>query len=322
MDDDLSTRAGYDPDFLGAAVPVPVVRDQAQVARLQDGSFVLHYEHFSIVMERRRRLALFTASNVDASPGAKEPEPGRDYSREGLAGHKGDKWVPEPRIAGLEQLPDRFFNRDRGAFDKGHIVRREDVCWGTSYAQVVRANADSFHVTNCSPQVANFNQSRLRGLWGQLENIVLDQAEGERYSLLAGPVFADDDPPFDGVDDDGPIVVEIPRRFWKVVVARGPAEVQAFAFVLEQDLTRTPMTGFAVDAEWQARMVSIGRLEELVDALDFPAELHAGDQAVTSRGAAVRAAALLPAAPALRQAPAASSTPSGDPGGSAATPAG
>src|ERR1700754_2338958 len=119
--EDLSTRTGYDPQFLGVPVAAPRVRDELRVARLQDGSFVLNYEHFSIVMERRRRLALLTVSNVDASPGAKEPEPGRDYTREGLAGHGGDRWLPEPRIAPLEQLPDRFFNRDRGAFDKGHI---------------------------------------------------------------------------------------------------------------------------------------------------------------------------------------------------------
>ena len=29
---------------------------------------MLHYEHFSVVMHKERRLALFTASNVDADP--------------------------------------------------------------------------------------------------------------------------------------------------------------------------------------------------------------------------------------------------------------
>jgi len=37
-------------------------------------------------------------------------------------------------------------------------VRREDDTWGTTYEEVVRANDDTFYVTNCSPQLAQFDQ--------------------------------------------------------------------------------------------------------------------------------------------------------------------
>ncbi len=37
--------------------------------------------------------------------------------------------------------------------------RREDVCWGKTYDEVRRANGDTYHTTNCTPQVAGFNQS-------------------------------------------------------------------------------------------------------------------------------------------------------------------
>lgn len=289
-DVDFSTRKGYDELFLGPRIPPPTVLDDTIVSRLDDGSHTLPYEHFSIVVDKNRRLALFTASNVDAAPGRKEPEPGHDYSRKGLGGlgeNDREKWFTDPRIPAVHQLPDRFFSKDRASFDKGHIVRREDVAWGDSFDEVRRANGDTYHVTNCSPQVAHFNQSRLQGVWGQLENLILDQAETERYSLLAGPVFGTDDPLFRGVDDEGAVLVRIPRRFWKIVVARKGDDIQTFAFVLEQDLSRTDVE-FAVDEQWRERMISVPDLEELVAVITFPPELHESDQFGAEGGEKIR----------------------------------
>src|SRR5262249_36764585 len=151
------TRRGYQKSFIGIEVPLPTVTDQDLVAKLESGKYVIPYEHFSVVMHKHRRLALFTASNVNGAQKAREPEPGRNYSRKTLSGLKAggtEKWKTDPRIRGEHQLPDRFFTKDRQAFDKGHIVRREDVCWGKDYEQIRRANGDTYHTTNCSPQVA------------------------------------------------------------------------------------------------------------------------------------------------------------------------
>jgi endonuclease G len=292
-DDDFTGRRGYDDAFVGVTVPVPTVLDESVVSRLDDEehSFLIPYEHFSIVMNKGRRLALFTASNVDASPARKEPEPGRDYSRRGLTGlgkNDQEKWFTDPRIPGIHQLPDRFFTKDRKSFDKGHIVRREDVAWGDSYEELRRANGDTFHVTNCSPQVANFNRSAKQGIWGQLENLVLEQAKTERYCLFAGPVFGADDPLFRGVDDEATVQVAIPRKFWKIVVAHDGDQLQTFAFVLDQDLSHTDLE-FAVDAEWRTRMHSIPDLEQRVGLLKFPQELHDSDQIDADGGEALRA---------------------------------
>src|SRR5919107_1669675 len=101
-DEDFSTRTGYDERFLGLRVPMPKVLDRKIVSKLDSGAYRLPYEHFTVVMHRTRRLALFTASNVDASPARKKPEPGRDYTRAALTGlvHDNDreKWFTDPRI--------------------------------------------------------------------------------------------------------------------------------------------------------------------------------------------------------------------------------
>jgi endonuclease G, mitochondrial len=286
-------RQGYDENFLGISVPLPKIRNLRLVSkRLDIRDHVIPYEHFSLVMFKPRRIALFTASNVDASHAKQEPEPGRDYSRDALGGlrpNDREKWFEDPRVSSQEQLPNRFFDQDGGAFDKGHIVRRNDVTWGDTYEQVQRANGDTFHLTNCSPQVAGFNQSMRDGLWGELENIVFEQAEAEQYTIFAGPVLDPTDQSFRGKDNRGEVLVQIPAKYWKVIVARKGNELQSFAFLLEQDLSTVPLE-FQVDAAWQQRMISIPALEVLVRHFRFPQIIHDTDQAQAEHGEALRTA--------------------------------
>jgi endonuclease G len=282
VDRDYSSRTGYDEAFLNERVELPVVSRPSIAARMSDGKHVISYEHFSIVMHKRRRLALFTACNVDASPAAKAPDPNRKYTRSALSGlgkNDVEKWVDEPRIGAEHQLPDRFFKNDRKSFDKGHIVRREDVTFGDTFAQVRRANGDTYHVTNCSPQVAAFNQSSKQGDWGLLENLILRQAKTERLSIFAGPVFDDEkDKEFVGEDEDGSeLVVQIPSKFWKIVVAEGANGVESFGFVLEQDL-RSVVWEFAVPSAWQESMWPIADIAAAIEPVRLPRTVLGADQ--------------------------------------------
>jgi DNA/RNA endonuclease G (NUC1) len=282
IDSRYSNRKGYDEDFTGITVPLPKVTNKKIVSTMEDGDHVIPYQHFSVVMNKKRRLALFTASNVDASARARKPDPDADYGRKALTGlGKNDQelWFTDPRIPDQHHLPDTFFTKDRQSFDKGHIVRRDDVCWGRSYAQLRRANGDTFHTTNCSPQVMDFNRSNEGGKWGRLENMILKQAKTERLALFAGPVMDEDDDVFEGVDERGPVSVQIPRRYWKVVLANDSGKLEAFAFVLEQDLSEVPLEPeFAVAAEWVPHMVSVPDLQKLLVGIEFNQAIHDADQ--------------------------------------------
>jgi len=300
-DPDYAGRDGYDETFLeDLVVPMPHAKDRSVIAPLLDGGDTLHYRHFSIQMHAKRRLALFTASNVTAEAALKRPEPGKKYDRKSLAGlgpNDQEKWFPDPRIAAQFQLSDKFYTKDRGSFDKGHIVRREDPAWGHTYKELRQANGDTYHVTNCSPQVAPFNQSqRGEGNWGDLENMVLTDAATERLCLFAGPILDDSDPIFTGVDSDGTLLhARIPKAFWKVIVAKvatGAANPKApkfaiatYAFVLEQDISNVELE-FAVSDIFRKKMVSLSELE-LRTGLIFDADLHDGDQFGADRGSEV-----------------------------------
>lgn len=280
-DTSYGDRKGYKSNFIdGLDVPMPTPADPSVVASTLDGEPVLHYQNFSIVMHAKRRLALFTASNVTAETRLKEPE-GKDYTRRQLTGLREqdrEKWFIDPRLDPAYQLTDIFYTNDRGSFDKGHIVRREDVAWGSSFAMLQRANGDSYHITNCSPQVDIFNQSSDGELnWGDLENHVFKAAASERLCQFAGPVLSRNDTVFMGRAPGGErIRVKIPSRYWKLIVANGLDGPMSYAFLLEQDLDDVAFEEF-VAAEFKPFMISIADLQELVD-LEFPHIVQDSDQ--------------------------------------------
>ena len=203
---------GYDPLFLdtageGRAVEPPEPADA-----------VLDYEHFTVRMHPTRRLAWWVAWNIDGL----RLFPGEDISR------SGERFRLDPRLPAEQQTGEGAYAAND--LDRGHLARRSDLLWGT-LEEALRANSDSFHFTNIAPQRSGFNQSGRGGTWGLLENAVLelDGLEERRVSVLAGPVLADDDPPYRDL-------VQLPAAFWKVVVYRLDGQLTARAFLLTQSL--------------------------------------------------------------------------------------
>lgn len=273
----LEQRAGYDPNFLeldgGELVRMPELTDGGKetVARLAEDSFELKYHRFSVVMHKQRRLALFTASNVSWQSDDKFLSNGHKPTRDELNGFEDNNtqeaWVIDPRIPAEEQLPDKFFIKDQGKFDRGHLVRRDDVAWGDSFVDMQKGNGDTFHTTNCSPQVAKFNQAT-KGVdnWGDLEKLIEDETTAERVIVFAGPVLDPFDKRFNGVDSSGPVKVQIPKQFWKIVIAKTDDGPKAFGFVLRQKLTGVPLE-FAVPEDWEPYQTPIAEIEELLFGL-------------------------------------------------------
>ena len=290
--DGLEHRAGYDPDFLGikskkksvrVELPALTAAGKKIAAPVDGGGFELKYHKFSIVMHRQRRLALFTAANVNWSSEAHQVD-GKKPSRKeltGLADGQQERWVTDDRLSPEAQLPDVFYTKDDGAFDKGHLVRRDDVCWGSSFKDIQKSNGDTYHTTNCSPQVLGFNRSA-EGTdnWGDLENMVQQETKEERVCLFSGPVLGETDRIFVGRGDTGPLRVRIPQKFWKIICVRGEAGVQSYGFLLEQSLGDVPLTmeELAIPARWRKKMVAIQGIEALLNGWVTLGALKDGDQ--------------------------------------------
>jgi endonuclease G len=338
LDPNYSSRSGYDPNFLlDASIELPKLspaqtRDAARnsEAGRGDDPYELKYHHYSVVMNGKRRLAFVSAVNIDGntskdfnrSTGAiTDPMAGGDEADDSEAS---ELWFPERRIQEREQTPRDFYegqtafdargnpilDRRSGGhrnrmFQKGHLTRRQDPIWGDDDQLVRYANADTFHVTNCSPQVGFFNmgirkrpgsEAKAKSAvhpggdlyWRALEEYVLANARADRkkVSVFTGCVFDEaNDIPWDRGRQDmrG---FKAPKKFWKLVLRVEGGAPQATALVADQ----SPLIDVAPEALLRGEALtkpfpyekvaqyhySVDELEQLT-GLDFGNAVHSAD---------------------------------------------
>jgi len=222
-------RPGYDETFLGKGklqVPLPVLSktQRAKAVKLIGGGAganVLRYYNYSVVMNGERKLAFFSAVNIDGS------------QRRDTGKREGDKWFIDPRIPEKFQVGEKFYASVKikeaarvRVFDRGHLVRRLDATWGPTTSEAKRNGDDTFHFTNCSPQHYKFNQGH--DLWAGIEDFVLFHAENKDQlaTVINGPIFRRDDEARQGV--------KIPRQYFKIAVFVKNGALAAGGFVLSQ----------------------------------------------------------------------------------------
>jgi endonuclease G len=268
---DYRDRSGYKPKFIkGFTVPLPTLSSKQEKlaarnrrAEPGDDPFELKYHHFSLVLHARRKLAFFTACNIDGTHAKKVNRKTGEVSdldvssafSEALGGPEDsearEEWASDDRLLLSEQTNQALYDSQQvpgfpggssagrlaRMFQRGHLVRRMDPAWGTN-DQARLADADTFHFTNCAPQLGFFNMGsaaklKLDGsgggkLWRALENHVLGNAvaEGLRVCSLTGPVFGADDIPWRGI--------LVPLKFWKVVVWAEDGALRSLAMLADQ----------------------------------------------------------------------------------------
>ena len=114
-EEDYGSRPGFDANFLGVRLSLPkpqntIFRD---VAALADGSYELKYHHYSVVMNKKRRLAFVSAVNLDADAPFRHERKGKD------------RWYLDPRMDEELQAANEFYSAN--PLDRGHLTRRADV---------------------------------------------------------------------------------------------------------------------------------------------------------------------------------------------------
>ena len=222
---DYSNRHGYDPDFLGqgalhVALPELNAANRRAAAKLigatDANDFVLRYHNYSVVMHEKRRLAFYSAANVDFS------------GRYSLA-RPSDRWQMDSRIPTEAQLTNFYYNKNR--FDRGHLTRREDLEFGPSRLAALESAADTCHWTNCTPQQSIFNQKA--PYWQGIERYLLEDSikrDSFKAQVITGPILDEDDPVWDAYPK-----IRYPARYWKVVAALDSAgALFATAYILDQ----------------------------------------------------------------------------------------
>jgi endonuclease G, mitochondrial len=232
IDKDYDNRDGYDPDFVpDYRLPLPEPKSSLakQIAPLRPGEpnadeGELKYEHFSIKLNKSKRMAMFTATNIDG-----ETYLTVDRKTGEVTGAEGETWYKDPRISEAFFTGQSFYSEWSIYFDRGHLTRRTDPTWGTEEA-AERANADTYHFTNCSPQHFRFNQTTK--YWQGAERYVLEKGlfaadSKKRISVFQGPIFDDK---IDNWAGD----LQIPSSFFKIIVWKGAQGLKAVGLVVDQ----------------------------------------------------------------------------------------
>lgn len=221
FDADYNGRGGYQDDFLGEDeslrvwLPEPDQALALTLARLigDEQDYVLRYHNYSLAMHAKRRVAVYSAANVDFSQRYEMSRPA-------------DVWRFDPRIAQEAQLGNWYYARNN--FDRGHLTRREDLEFGPTPLDALQSAADTCHWTNCTPQHGRFNQNKQ--IWQGIERYLLEESifTGHvRAQIITGPVLDAGDPDYRGV--------QYPLQFWKVVAAQtASGRLFATAYIASQ----------------------------------------------------------------------------------------
>lgn len=261
---DYSLYNGYGKNFLGFELAAPPPPPDAPV---------LAYVNYSVAMHPERRMALYTASNLDR------------LQRKSLLRSTGG-FAPDPRLEPARQPDPAWFGP--GRFAPRHLVTRSEIAWG-GYFDGEDASRRSEAVADVYPNAIPQFDADAGSLWDGLDRWVLSQFNdgASRVTIFTGPVFGEDDP--DGFG------ATIPQRFWKVVVSVDPASngtAVSDAFVISR--TRNAGAGRAGSPGFDPALYRVPVTEvERLTGLDFgpvvrasqPQPFSASD-AASDRGAA------------------------------------
>lgn len=222
LKEDLSDRLGYDENFLNESLKIPkaVGSLSGRLATVtqgpkRHGEHILDYTHFSVAFDKVNRLPAFCIVNVDGKTnifGAVHEA------------RESDKWFADERLKtaeGNHQLGDQDYYKS--GLQKGHMVRYFDPGWGTATETKI-AMGDTFHYTNCCPQIPYFNIVS----WNYLEDY-----------CMARSIFLN----FKTTVISGPILTKIayfvslptPYNFWKILVYnKMEGGIGAVGFIMSQ----------------------------------------------------------------------------------------
>ena len=214
---------GYSDQFLGPGrlVPLPQLNpnqqtDLAPVTGTTD--HIARYANYSVALSRSRGFPFYTASNIDGILFKKAP--------------RTNNWRKDARIDKAFQWGTELYSADKSDFDKGHMVKREDVQWGNTLLDARNAADSTFFYTNAVPQHHSLNGL----IWADLEDYILHDESVEdqqRIAVFTGPVLSAADPEF--VTPVRNKAIRLPILFWKVVVfAKADGSLNRVGFLMGQ----------------------------------------------------------------------------------------
>ncbi len=203
---------------------------------------ILHHTGYSIGYSKTYHIAEWVAYELSA-------EETRSVVK------RTNRFVPDPLLSSGSATNTDYH---RAGYDKGHLAPSADMC----YSQ--QTMAESFYLSNMSPQTPAFN----RGIWKQLEEQVRNWAIDEKaVYIVTGPVLTS------GLPTIGPHRITVPKYFYKVILDYTQPELKSIGFIIPNEGSTLPLKHF---------VVSIDSVEQ-VTGIDFFYALPDGEEKIIER---------------------------------------
>ena len=147
------------------------------------------------------------------------------------AAKRTNKFLSDPQIPTGSATPGDY---RRSGYDRGHLAPAADMAFS------VRTMADSFYMSNMSPQKPAFN----RGIWKDLEALVRNFAITEgKIVVVTGPIL-----PKEKTVTIGANKVTVPTHYYKVVFDLTPPQ-KMIAFILPNEGSNKALHEFSVSVD-------------------------------------------------------------------------
>jgi endonuclease G, mitochondrial len=161
-----------------------------------------------------------------------------------------DKFLPDPKVSTLSAHPTDY---SKSGYDRGHLAPAADFKWSSI------AMAESFYMSNISPQIPGFN----RGIWKKLEEQVRLWAmdNEELYVVTAGVLIPK-------LPTIGKNEVSVPAYFFKALLDLKEPELKAIAFIMPNKGYAEPLQNFAVTIDSLEKFTGINFFHQLDDGLE------------------------------------------------------
>ena len=220
------------------ATPVSAAVEELALPYCTDPAFILHYSGFALLYSEEHEQPYWVGYLLT------DDEVRGTHDRT-------DNFRVDPHVVtGSASLKDY-----RGSgFDRGHLAPAADMKWSAE------AMSDSFFMSNMSPQRPGFN----RGVWRKLEEWVRDQAlANEEVYVVTGPVLIDG--PYQEI---GPDCVDVPKRYFKVLLDYREPEFKAIGFILPNEFSSLPLSRFFVPVDQVEQITNLDFFHLLSDDIE------------------------------------------------------
>jgi endonuclease G, mitochondrial len=158
-------------------------------------------------------------------------------------------FMPDPEVR-TESATPRDYNGS--GYDRGHLCAAADMAFNET------AIAESFYMSNMSPQVPAFNG----GIWRELEELSRDWARKFKHLYVTtGPILARK-----AKGQIGFSKVTVPGAYYRILYA--PEQHRAIAFVMPNEVSDRPVMDYAVSIDAVEEETGLDFFPKLLDGMN------------------------------------------------------